>query len=140
MTANTVRAPGLGFRAGAPDGRRSECNSLELLIAGINWPPETFLGRLIDGLTEAGVSVTVGSSNRPKERNNQVKCLPTPSWDSRVPLRLSRLKFWSAESQQRRTHAVRDSRVGEGALEELGEHVLSSEAKMIIAESSATPS
>src|SRR5439155_4453518 len=91
MTANTVHAPGLGFRDGARGGRSSECNSLELLIAGINWPPETFLGRLIDGLTEAGVSVTVGSSNRPKERNNQVKCLPTPSWDSRVPMRLSRL-------------------------------------------------
>jgi len=91
MTANTAHAPGLRFRDGVPCGQSSECSSLELLIAGINWPPETFLGRLIDGLTEAGVSVTVGSSDRPKERKNQVKWLPTPSWDSSVPLRLARL-------------------------------------------------
>lgn len=69
----------------------SSCRNrrLRLLVAGISWPPETFLRRLIDGLVEAGVEVTVGSAGKPDAP--QVKWLPTPSWDAPIPLRSARL-------------------------------------------------
>jgi colanic acid/amylovoran biosynthesis glycosyltransferase len=38
-----------------------------LLVAGVAWPPETFLRRLISGLREQGVKVTVASATRPDE-------------------------------------------------------------------------
>ena len=63
---------------------------MRLLITGINWPPETFLRRLIDGLTAAGVEVTVGSAIRP-ENEAPVRWLQTPSWDAPLPVRLARL-------------------------------------------------
>jgi glycosyltransferase involved in cell wall biosynthesis len=64
---------------------------MRLLIAGINWPPETFIARLIDGLVLAGVSVTVGSAKKPVGMEDRVKWLPTPSWDANIPMRLARL-------------------------------------------------
>src|SRR5947209_7592880 len=63
---------------------------MRLLITGLNWPPETFLRPLIDGLVEAGVEVTVGSARRP-EKAAGIKWLETPSWDARPPLKLGRL-------------------------------------------------
>jgi len=64
---------------------------MRLLIAGIHWPPETFLRRLIDGLVRAGISVTIGCAERPTGLANDVHWLPTPTWDGFVPLRLMRL-------------------------------------------------
>ena len=64
---------------------------MRLLITGLNWPPETFLRRLIDGLINEGVEVTVGSAQNPDEP--QFTWLPTPSWDAPLPARLARL-FW----------------------------------------------
>jgi colanic acid/amylovoran biosynthesis glycosyltransferase len=61
---------------------------MRLLITGINWPPETFLQRLIDGLTQAGVEVTVGCPTRPQ---GNIRWLRTPSWDASLPMRLARL-------------------------------------------------
>jgi len=63
---------------------------LNLLVSGINWPPETFLRRLIDGLLASGVEVTVGSAVKP-EPSSGVKWLQTPSWDAPLPVRLARL-------------------------------------------------
>src|SRR5438067_10209141 len=64
---------------------------MRLLIAGITWPPETFIDRLIDGLAQAGVEVTVGSANRPRGKGDSVRWLRTPSWDVSGPVRLVRL-------------------------------------------------
>ena len=64
---------------------------LRLLIAGINWPPETFITRLIEGLIQAGVPVTLACRVKPIDLEDQVKWLPTPSWDASVPARLARL-------------------------------------------------
>jgi glycosyltransferase involved in cell wall biosynthesis len=64
---------------------------MRLLIAAIRWPPETFLLRLIDGLTQAGVAVTVGSANRPTGIADRLDWLPMPTWDAPVPPRLMRL-------------------------------------------------
>jgi glycosyltransferase involved in cell wall biosynthesis len=70
---------------------------MRLLITGINWPPETFLRRLIDGLVDGGAEVTVGSAQKP-EREARVKWLPTPSWDASLPLRLLRLAGMAARA------------------------------------------
>lgn len=64
---------------------------LKLLIAGVNWPAETFLSRLIDGLVAAGVAVTIGTASRPKGKEDRVQWLRTPSWEAGIPLRLVRL-------------------------------------------------
>lgn len=66
-----------------------EVTRFRLLVAGINWPPETFLDRLLMGLVEAGVQVTIGSSQKPDRVG--IGWLPTPSWDAALPLRLARL-------------------------------------------------
>ncbi len=38
---------------------------LKLLIVGIAWPPETFLERLISGLLQHGIEITIASSKKP---------------------------------------------------------------------------
>jgi colanic acid/amylovoran biosynthesis glycosyltransferase len=70
-----------------------------LLVAGINWPPETFLRRLIDGLADAGVAVTVGAPRRPDGTQGRVRWLPTPSWDSNGLSRLARLAGLAARAK-----------------------------------------
>ena len=40
---------------------------MRLLISGINWPPETFIRRLIDGLLRAGTDVTVVATRNPAQ-------------------------------------------------------------------------
>lgn len=64
---------------------------MRLLIAGINWPPETFIQRLIDGLVQAGVEVTIGSTQCPRGRSASLRCLPLPSWEAPVLPRMLRL-------------------------------------------------
>ncbi len=67
---------------------------LHVLIAGIRWPPETFLARLIDGLLHAGVQITVATANRPEagwQRRSGFTWLPAPAWEGNYPLRLLRL-------------------------------------------------
>jgi len=43
----------------------SQQKKLHVLIAGISWPPETFLARLIEGLLNSGVRVTIASGSKP---------------------------------------------------------------------------
>lgn len=62
-----------------------------LLMAGIDWPPETFLKRLIVGLADAGVEITAGCAERPDLQHPNFHWLPTPAWDGLVPVRLLRL-------------------------------------------------
>jgi len=69
-----------------------------LLVAGINWPPETFLRRLLDGLAEAGVAVTVATAERPCGTQGRMNWLPAPSWESSPGLRLARLAGLAARA------------------------------------------
>lgn len=62
-----------------------------LLVAGIAWPPETFLRRLIDGLAASGVQVTVGSATRPQGAADPVRWLSMPPWECNRALRIARL-------------------------------------------------
>ena len=47
------------------DGHMShaETQNLKLLVVGVKWPPETFLQRLLNGLSNTGVHVTVATSD-----------------------------------------------------------------------------
>src|SRR5437870_13281427 len=68
--------------------------SIRLLIAGVAWPAETFLARLIQGLHDAGLDVTVGYVTRagqPKPASSQVRWLQLPGWEGNTGLRLLRL-------------------------------------------------
>jgi colanic acid/amylovoran biosynthesis glycosyltransferase len=86
---------------------------MRLLIAGIIWPPETFLRRLIDGLADAGVAVTVASTRRPNETRCRVDWLSTPTWESGVALRLARLAGLAARAK---VYGSRDLKVLASAL------------------------
>lgn len=74
----------------------SPASPFKLLIAGIRWPPETFLARLVEGLLQAGVQVTVATANRPGaelRRKAGFNWLPVPAWEGAYPLRLLRLAW-----------------------------------------------
>jgi colanic acid/amylovoran biosynthesis glycosyltransferase len=72
-----------------------------LLVAGIHWPSETFLRRLIAGLADAGVAVTVASAKRPQGMAGRVHWLATPSWEASAPARLARLAGLAARAGAR---------------------------------------
>ena len=61
-----------------------------LLMAGVQWPPETFLLRLVKGLLEAGVEVTVGCAEKPDLDHPDFRWLPMPAWDGKSRLRFLR--------------------------------------------------
>lgn len=55
---------------------------LNLLIVGVRWPPETFLDRLILGLADEGIGVTIASRNRPlrfQDKRAGLGWIPLPS-------------------------------------------------------------
>jgi len=59
---------------------------INILIAGINWPPETFLSRLFDGLADKGIKIWVASNEKPAEEwKKRDNCFHiwAPSW--RIP-------------------------------------------------------
>lgn len=67
---------------------------LRVLFAGVKWPPETFLARLIRGLAGEGLRVTVATWGRPDaawRSMPNVDFLYTPSWSGSVGGRLLRL-------------------------------------------------
>jgi colanic acid/amylovoran biosynthesis glycosyltransferase len=79
----------------------SDQPQFRLLVAGVNWPMETFLRRLVDGLADAGVDVTVATPRKPNGRPGRVHWLPTPSWESWLPWRLARLAGLAARASVR---------------------------------------
>lgn len=76
-------------------------SELSVLFLGTRWPPESFLLRLIRGLAEAGVRVTVASKERPDVRLDsgaRLQWVHAPEWSGMVLSRLLRLmwmKFWA---------------------------------------------
>lgn len=51
---------------------------LRLLVVGLSWPPETFLKRLLVGLSESGIEVTVATQDRPI--GLPLRWIRAPSW------------------------------------------------------------
>jgi glycosyltransferase involved in cell wall biosynthesis len=76
----------------------SDQPQFRLLVAGLHWPPETFLRRLIDGLADAGVAVTVATARRPQGMQGRLHWLPAPSWESGVVERLANLAGLAARA------------------------------------------
>jgi colanic acid/amylovoran/stewartan biosynthesis glycosyltransferase WcaL/AmsK/CpsK len=67
---------------------------LSILIAGLSWPPESFLTRLIRGLAESGIQVTLPIARKPDANWRSVKgiqWISAPSWDGSVLHRVSHL-------------------------------------------------
>lgn len=69
----------------------AEGEPLRILVVGMKWPPETFLGRLLDGLSRRGFEITVAGPARPRDamfRRSGLHFLWMPSreggWPSRV--------------------------------------------------------
>jgi colanic acid/amylovoran biosynthesis glycosyltransferase len=72
-----------------------------LLIAGIVWPPETFLVRLINGLAEAGFDVTIACASKPDRiwrSHARRHWLAAPNWDGSFAGRLFRLARMAARA------------------------------------------
>ena len=67
-----------------------------LLIAGINWPLETFLQRLVRGLAEAGLDITLATPRPPDEdwlANPRIHWLKAPQWHGSSPSSLGFLAW-----------------------------------------------
>lgn len=70
--------------------------SRRLLIAGLRWPPETFLARLLVGLLEDGMEILVTCPRRPSKeflRHAGFGWLWSPSWTGIRLFRLLRLEI-----------------------------------------------
>jgi len=68
-------------------------STLRVLFVGVKWPPETFLTRLMRGLAERGVHVTLTAPNPPDERWQpiaNVDILVTHSWSGAAATRFAR--------------------------------------------------
>jgi colanic acid/amylovoran biosynthesis glycosyltransferase len=64
---------------------------LHILIVGSNWPPETFIARLIKGLLERGLMITVATPTKPAEqwlRQPGFHWLFAPHWQGDIAWRL----------------------------------------------------
>ncbi len=78
-----------------------ENRPLQVLVAGISWPVETFIERLLRGLLSAGLRITVASARRPQADWFQYpgfEWLHTPNWDGPVINRMSSLAGSAAGS------------------------------------------
>lgn len=68
-------------------------DKLRLLVVGLRWPPETFLARLVRGLSERGVRVTLAISNKPADStlsNTNIDIMIVPGWEGSAVRRLWR--------------------------------------------------
>ena len=72
---------------------------LRVLFAGVSWPLETFNARLIRGLADAGLEVTVASETQPSRNqfldNPGIRWIHTPSWKVGAAARLFRFGWLS---------------------------------------------
>lgn len=68
-------------------------SALRVLFVGVKWPPETFLTRLMSGLAQRGVQVTLTAPNLPDGRWQpipNVDILVTHSWSGSPVVRFAR--------------------------------------------------
>ncbi len=69
-----------------------ETRPFRLLLAGLSWPPETFLANLVRGMVGAGMHVTVGTSRKPSGQDLRkfgVDWLHMPAWRGSAVRRFS---------------------------------------------------
>lgn len=67
---------------------------MSLLVVGISWPPETFLVRLLKGMADEGVDVTLATDRRPEQSwlsHPRLHWFHAPSWSGLFIKRLGRL-------------------------------------------------
>lgn len=72
----------------------AEKRPLRLLVVGSSWPSQTFLVRLMRGLADAKVEVTVSLGRRPDEEwffGSGLVWLNAPRWSGSAPVRIVRL-------------------------------------------------
>lgn len=71
-----------------------EENPLRILVAGIVWPPETFIERLIKEMVDAGAEITVACDQKPTAPwlpHPRLKWLSAPLWRGSLVARLVRM-------------------------------------------------
>jgi colanic acid/amylovoran biosynthesis glycosyltransferase len=72
----------------------ARADGLRLLVVGVAWPPETFLARLLQGLAQAGLQVTLATWRKPPDewlRESNIHWLDVPSWEQPVIPRIGQL-------------------------------------------------
>lgn len=77
---------------------------LRLLVVGVAWPPETFLGRLFRGLLGAGVELTVACATRPGGEwasSPRFRWLRTLAWSGPRLLRVAHVGFQTCSALAR---------------------------------------
>ncbi|MGH7410396.1 MAG: glycosyltransferase family 4 protein, partial [Candidatus Methylomirabilis sp.] len=88
----------------------AERRPLRLLVAGISWPPETFLEGLIRGLATAELDVTIAVGRRPDPESFSaagLHFLRTAAWNGSIPLRAARLAALWCRAMILARHEVR---------------------------------
>lgn len=76
-------------------------SQLSILIAGVSWPPPSFLTRLIYGLLDANIRITVASEAKPEEgdrKNTTLDWIHTPAWSGPPLQLLSRLAWMKVKA------------------------------------------
>ncbi|MFN2386433.1 MAG: glycosyltransferase family 4 protein [Thermoanaerobaculia bacterium] len=82
----------MGFRSDSP--RVARRTPIRLIVAGLAWPPETFIARLLQRLASNGIEVTVATDRSPREpwaQKARLKWLWAPAWYGPAPLLYLRL-------------------------------------------------
>lgn len=82
----------------------TRARGVRILVAGIQWPPETFLARILRGLPSEGVEVLVSCAGQPDAgwRNLPgLTLLATPAWKGSRAQRIGRIARWSARAALR---------------------------------------
>lgn len=101
LIANSTGSPSITPKiASTLDG--SVGSNLSILVAGISWPPESFLVRLILGLAESGMNVTIASEkplNPVFGSNARLHWLPAPTWSGPISKRILRLGWMTARAR-----------------------------------------
>jgi len=62
----------------------AKADGLRLLVVGVSWPLETFLERLLKGLAQSGILVTLATRRRPPDKwlqESNIRWLHAPSWE-----------------------------------------------------------
>ncbi len=69
----------------------AERKPLRLLVVGVTWPPQTFLGRLMRGLADSGLEVWIAFARRPDEDwflKSKLRAFKTRNWSGPIPGRV----------------------------------------------------
>ncbi len=68
-----------------PEAIATPGKPMHILVSGIAWPPEAFLGRLLDGLLQKGMRITVATNQKPGKEwleRQGFSWLREPAWET----------------------------------------------------------